>query len=593
MNKPFCILFSRAYRAQTAQIRPRMADQGISMGQPKILHLLTRSSRTQVELARACDIEPATVSKILDLMEQAGMIERVRSDKDRRSIQVQITEFGAQQHAKMSEIHAEVEALALEGFSAEEREQFINYIQRMTDNLRGEKTAALSQVEKMTTQPIPRLITTLAVPTIVSMLITSIYNMADTFFVSQLGTSATGAVGIVFSLMAIIQAVDFTLGIGSGSLISRMLGARKHAEAEKIASTGFFAAIAFGLLLTGFGLFFIDPLMALLGATKTILPYARDYAKYILLGAAVMSSSFVLNNVLRSEGKATLAMVGITAGGLLNIVLDPIFIFTFHLGIAGAAIATILSQIISFLILLSCFLRHKSLLHLGFRNISWKWEDLSAIIKTGLPSFFRQGLASIATVMLNVNAAVYGDAAVAAMSVVGKVFMLILSVLIGFGQGYQPVVGFNYGAGCYQRVKQSFTFTTIVSFVMMGILAAAGFVFAPQVIQLFTKADAQVLEIGTYAMRAQCLALFIQPLGVISNMTFQSIGKPAEATFLSACRQGVFFLPLIIILPRLWQLRGVELTQPLADVLTFIVCFPFLFKFFKELNQKIAEQEGA
>ena len=455
------------------------------------------------------------------------------------------------------------------------------------------RQATLSQVEKMTTQPIPRLITTLAVPTIVSMLITSIYNMADTFFVSQLGTSATGAVGIVFSLMAIIQAVGFTLGIGSGSLISRMLGARKHAEAEKIASTGFFAAIAFGLVLTVFGLLFIDPLMALLGATKTILPYARDYAKYILLGAAIMSSSFVLNNVLRSEGKATLAMVGITAGGLLNIVLDPIFIFTFHLGIAGAAIATILSQIISFLILLSCFLRHKSLLHLGFRNISWKWEDLSAIIKTGLPSFFRQGLASIATVMLNVNAAVYGDAAVAAMSVVGKVFMLILSVLIGFGQGYQLVVGFNYGAGCYQRVKQSFTFTTIVSFVMMGILAAAGLVFAPQVIQLFTKADAQVLEIGTYAMRAQCLALFIQPLGVISNMTFQSIGKPAEATFLSACRQGVFFLPLIIILPQLWQLRGVELTQPLADVLTFIVCFPFLFKFFQELNQKIAEQVGS
>ncbi|WP_072684818.1 MATE family efflux transporter [Holdemania sp. Marseille-P2844] len=452
--------------------------------------------------------------------------------------------------------------------------------------------ATLSQVEKMTTQPIPKLITTLAVPTIISMLITSIYNMADTFFVSRLGTSATGAVGIVFSLMAIIQAVGFTLGIGSGSLISRLLGAREHEEAEKIASTGFFAAIAFGLALTVFGLIFIDPLMASLGATKTILPYARDYAKYILLGAAIMSSSFVLNNVLRSEGKATLAMVGITAGGLLNIVLDPIFIFTFHLGIAGAAIATILSQIISFLILLGCFLTHKSLLHLSFRNISWKWKDLSAIIKTGLPSFFRQGLASIATVMLNVNAAVYGDAAVAAMSVVGKVFMLILSVLIGFGQGYQPVVGFNYGAGCYKRVKQSFTFTTIVSFVMMGILAVAGFIFAPQVIQLFTKADAQVLEIGTYAMRAQCLALFIQPLGVIANMTFQSIGKPAEATFLSACRQGVFFLPLILILPQLWQLRGVELTQPLADVLTFVVCFPFLFKFFNDLNQKIVKQEG-
>lgn len=210
----------------------------------------------------------------------------------------------------------------------------------------------------------------------------------------------------------------------------------------------FLRRIAFGLVLTVFGLLFIDPLMALLGATKNnsaVCPATT--AKYILLGAAVMSSSFVLNNVLRSEGKATLAMVGITAGGLLNIVLDPIFIFTFHLGIAGAAIATILSQIISFLILLSCFLRHKSLLHLGFRNISWKWEDhFQRSSKLVCPLFFRQGLASIATVMLNVNAAVYGDAAVAAMSVVGKVFMLILSVLIGFA-GYQPVVGFNYGAG--------------------------------------------------------------------------------------------------------------------------------------------------
>lgn len=455
------------------------------------------------------------------------------------------------------------------------------------------QNATQLQVEKMTTQPIPRLIATLAVPTMISMLITSIYNMADTFFVSQLGTSATGAVGIVFSLMAIIQAVGFTLGIGSGSLISRLLGANHHQKAEVIASTGFYAAIAFGLLLTVFGLLFIDPLMALLGATRTILPYARDYARYILLGAAIMSSSFVLNNILRSEGKATLAMIGITAGGLLNIVLDPIFIFTFGLGIAGAAIATVLSQFISFIILLSCFLMHKSILHLSIRNISWKLKDLTWILKTGMPSFFRQGLASIATVMLNVNAAVYGDAAVAAMSVVGKVFMLILSVLIGFGQGYQPVIGFNYGAGRYDRVKQSFTFTTVVSFVMMGVLGIAGLIFAPQVIQLFTKADAQVLEIGTFAMRAQCLALFIQPLGVIANMTFQSIGKPVEATFLSACRQGIYFLPLILILPQIWQLTGVELTQPLADVLTFVTCFPFLIRFFKDINVKIAAQKDA
>lgn len=298
-----------------------------------------------------------------------------------------------------------------------------------------------AQYRKMTQTPIPRLVATLAVPTIISMLVTAVYNMADTFFVAQLGTSAAGAVGIVFSLMAVIQAIGFMLGMGAGNLVSRYLGAKEQRQADCAASTTFFTALAFGLGITVLGTLFLDPLMRVLGATPTILPYARDYARYILFGAPVMCASFVLNNILRGEGKAMLAMVGIGLGGVLNIGLDPLFIYTFGLGIAGAAIATLLSQCVSFAILLSCFLRRKSAVRLHIGQVSRKAEVYARIIKTGMPSFCRQSLASVATVLLNVNAAVYGDAAVAAMSVVGRIFMFVFSFMLGFGQGFQPVAG--------------------------------------------------------------------------------------------------------------------------------------------------------
>ena len=440
--------------------------------------------------------------------------------------------------------------------------------------------------KKMTQTPIPRLIATLAVPTIISMLVTSVYNMADTFFVSKLGTSATGAVGIVFSIMAIIQAVGFMLGMGAGSQLSRLLGQKKYKEASEIGATGFYLAIAFGLLLTVFGLIFIDPLMRVLGATPTILPFARDYARYILLGAAVMCASFVLNNILRGEGKATLSMVGIATGGVLNIALDPLFIFGLGMGISGAAIATVLSQCVSFFILLTFFLRGKSLINLHIKYVSKQLKVYISIIKTGLPSLCRQGLASIATVALNINAAVYGDAAVAAMSVVNRIFMLMLSVLLGFGQGFQPVVGFNYGAKKYGRVRQSIRFSMICGTAVMVVLATLGFIFAPQLIAIFRKDDAQVIAIGTLACRAQCVALMIAPLSTISNMLFQCTGKAALATFVASCRQGICFLPLIVILPQILGLLGVQLTQPIADAITVMICIPLLRGFFVELKKE-------
>lgn len=439
------------------------------------------------------------------------------------------------------------------------------------------------QFEKMTNTPIPKLVSSLAIPTIISMLITSIYNMADTYFVSQLGTSASAATGIVFSLMAIIQAIAFTIGIGSGSTISRMLGQQNKEEADILGSSGFVTSLVFGFILLVFGNIFIEPLMIVLGSTETILPYSISYAKYILFAAPFMATSFILNNILRAEGKANLAMIGIGIGGIINIILDPLFIFSFKLGISGAAIATATSQFISFIILFSFYLRRKTIVQFSVKKISRNINTYFIILKNGMPSFFRQGLASIATVALNFNAGNYGDSAVAAMSIVGRICMLIFCVVIGYGQGYQPVVGYNYGAKNYHRVKESFLFTLKVGTSIMTVLAIIGFILSPKIMSWFIS-DLAVIEIGTNALRYQCLVMPLMTLGVLSNMTFQAVGKPLHATFLTSCRQGIFFLPLIIILPKLFYLKGVEITQPISDVLTFAISIPFIYKFFKNLD---------
>lgn len=446
-------------------------------------------------------------------------------------------------------------------------------------------TNSQAQFIKMTETPIPNLVSKLAVPTVISMLVSSIYNMADTFFVAKLGTSAAGAVGIVFSLMAVIQAIGFGLGMGSGSNISRLLGQQKNKEADMIASTGFFSAITFGLILTFFGTIFIDYLMKNLGATETILPYAKDYAKYILFGAPVMCASFVMNNILRSEGKAALSMVGITFGGILNIILDPVFIFVFKLGISGAAIATLLSQCISFSLLLSCFIRKKSTTKLHIKNVSKKIGTYLLIIKTGLPSLCRQALASTATIFLNVSASFYGDSAVAAMSIVGRIFMFTMSAMIGLGQGFQPVLGYNYGAKKYDRVREAIFFTGKVGTVVMTSFAVIGFIFAENIMKVFRKEDLEVIVIGAFAIKMQCLALPTHPMIVVSNMTLQIVGKSWQGTFLSAARQGIFFLPLIIIFSQAMGLTGIQITQPVADVLTAICTVPFMILFFKEIKQ--------
>ncbi len=447
------------------------------------------------------------------------------------------------------------------------------------------------QFRKMTETPIPKLILSLAAPTILSMLITSIYNLADTFFVGQISTSASGAVGVVSSLMAIIQALGFMLGHGAGSIISRSLGSQNTKAATRFASTSFFTALTFGLILAAVGLTTLPHFMMLLGSTETILPHACAYARPILIAAPLMMSSLVMNNILRYEGKASFAMIGLVTGGVLNMVLDPVFIFGFGLGTAGAGIATALSQSISFCILLSMFLRGKPVSQFQLSAVTRSPAEFGTILMTGLPSFGRQGLNSIGGMLLNIAARSYGDAAVAGMSIVSRIFMFIISVAIGTGQGFQPVAGFNYGARKYRRVEKACVFTMCASFCFLSVIIAACWFNAEALIKLF-RDDPEVTAIALPAFRYQCFACFLQPVIVAGNMLFQSIGKSGRATFLACCRQGVFFIPLILTLPRMFGLLGIEICQPIADVLTFVVTVPFLFPFLHQLV-KMEEAETA
>ena len=440
------------------------------------------------------------------------------------------------------------------------------------------------QFRKMTETPIPKLILSLAAPTILSMLITSIYNLADTFFVGQISTSASGAVGIVSSLMAILQALGFMLGHGSGSIISRSLGSQNTDAATRFASTSFFTALVFGGIITVAGLLTLPDFMMLLGSTETILPHACAYARYILLAAPIMMSSLVMNNILRYEGKASFAMIGLVTGGLLNIALDPLFIFGLGMGTAGAGLATALSQTISFCILLSMFLRGKTVSQFRITAVTREARDFGRILLGGAPSFGRQGLNSIGGMLLNLAARGYGDAAVAGMSIVSRIFMFIISVAIGVGQGLQPVASFNYGARKYRRVRQAAIFTIEAAFCMLVVLVGLCWVNGDALIRLF-RDDPAVTAVALPAFHYQCLAMLLQPIIVVANMTFQSVGASGRATFLACCRQGVFFIPLILILPRTHGLFGVEICQPIADVLTFLVSLPFLIAFLQQLGR--------
>ena len=438
---------------------------------------------------------------------------------------------------------------------------------------------------KMTKTPVGRLICQLAVPCIISMLVTAFYNMADTFFVGMLkSNAATGAVGVVFSMMAVIQAVGFFFGQGSGNYISRMLGKKQYEEASTMAATGFFAALGGGVVICVAGQLFLEELAYLLGSTETILPYTKEYLRVILIGAPWMTASLVLNNQLRFQGSAVYSMVGITAGAVLNIALDPLLIFTFHLGVAGAGWATIISQFVSFVILFIGCSRGGNI-HISPRRIKLNGFYLHQILKGGLPSLARQCLGSLATICLNHAARPYGDAIIAAMGVVQRIVMFGASAMIGFGQGFQPFCGFNYGAGLYKRVRKGFWFCVKGSALFLLGVSGLAFLFAPQIVALF-RDDPEVIACGARALRFQCATFPLQSWIVMSTMMEQVMGKTVPATFLSAARQGLFFIPAVLVLPLVLELTGIQMAQMAADLLTFLCAVPVQVMVLRQLPRE-------
>ena len=429
--------------------------------------------------------------------------------------------------------------------------------------------------------PVAKLVLSLAAPTVASQLISIIYNTADTYFVSHISTSASAAVGVVFSLQSIIQAYGFGVAMGAGSLISLRLGEKKDRDANMYATSGFLAEFVGGLLMLVFGLLYLEPLIRVLGATETMLPHACAYGRIILMGAPIMCGSFILNCILRAEGAAVASMIGLCSGGILNIALDPLLIFTFGMGTAGAAVATVISQCVSFLVLAVAFLRGRSIVHLRPKDLSRSPRDYVQILAVGFPTIARQGMASLASALMNIQGAVYGDAAVAALTISNKIYLLVRNVIIGIGQGFQPVAGYNYGAGDRKRTRQAFIFATKLGTVICILAAAIIAAFAEPIIGWF-RADDQVIAIGRLALLYVCAVMPFMAYSTFVNQLYQCLGYKLPATVLASLRQGICYLPLIFILPHFLGLQGVQMTQPGSDLLTFFICIPFQIVFFRK-----------
>jgi putative MATE family efflux protein len=428
---------------------------------------------------------------------------------------------------------------------------------------------------RMTTAPVETLVCALAGPSIVINLISGVYNMADTYFVSSLGTSAAGAVGIAYPLMAVIQALGFFFGQGSGNYISRALGARQDEDARKMAATGFFSALLIIAALAVLGLANLNPLLRLLGATETILPYAAEYVRFILMAAPFHAAAMVLNQQLRFQGSAIYSMVGMVSGALLNMALDPLFIFVFALGIRGASLATWVSQMTSCAILLVGASRRGNIPILP-RNFAPAWGRYREIARGGIPALLRQGLMSVSSIVTNHFSGAYGDAAIAAISIVNRLFMFASSAMMGFGQGFQPVCGFNYGAGKYDRVKGAFWFCVRLASGGLFLIAAVLFIFSPGVIAFFRGDDPEVIRIGVTALRLRCLGLPLNAWIVLCNMMTQTIGKPLEASLLSLSRQGLFLIPALFVFTPLLGLLGIQISPTVSNLAAFLFAIPLV-----------------
>lgn len=437
----------------------------------------------------------------------------------------------------------------------------------------------------MLNDPISRVIPKMAIPTIVAFLITSIYSLADTYFVSSLGTNATAAVSVNASLDQMIMMCGSMLAMGANSYIARLLGEGNEKKASQVLSTSFFAAFAMGALLLIFGSIFMTPMVRLLGATPTCEQYSIDYATYILLAAPFMASNFVMNQCLRSEGSATLSMVGMGFGGILNIILDPIFIFALDMGVAGASLATAISKIVSFAILIFPYVTKRSFLHLSVRNVKPTKDIITKVVSVGSSSLFRNGLNVISAIMLNKIAGGISDSVLAAVGVSNKIMMFPFCIILGFGNGFQPVAGFNWGAKRFDRVEESYKFSSRVSLIGSLVMAVVIALFCDKLIVLFAGTDMEMRKIGAFCILAQCIALPIHAWVAIVNMFCVGLGNAKGAMVLATARQGTCFIPFVHLVAGLFGAFGVASVQALADVLSMVLAIPIMLSMKKKLAQ--------
>lgn len=439
----------------------------------------------------------------------------------------------------------------------------------------------------MTESPVRQLVMKMAVPTIISMMVTALYNIIDAFFVGHISTEATAGVGVSFAYMTFINAIGFFFGHGSGNYISTALGAKRYGEAEKMAATGFLSSMGIGTIAAIIGLFFLSPLSRMMGATPDIVPYSNDYLTFILIGTPFMMSSLTLNNQLRLQGNARYAMVGIATGAVLNIILDALLIYVLDMGVRGASLATCISQMVGWFILLLGTEMNGNV-HIRFRNFTPTLRSYIDIFNGGMPSLCRHVFVCISTIMLNRYAAFYAApgteaSAIAAFAIVSRIMMFAFSIILGVGQGFQPVCGFNHGAGLHERVRKSYIFTTKLATVILIVMSITFAIFAPDLIRFFRSEDAELIKIGTRVLRWQCISFPLIGVSTVTNMMYQTTRKTFVATLLSMGRQGIFFIPTILILPLFIGLQGVEMTQAVADAMTFLLALPFAVK---EITEK-------
>lgn len=438
----------------------------------------------------------------------------------------------------------------------------------------------------MLTTPMPRLVTSMALPSIAAMLVTGAYNLADTFFVSHLGTYATGAVGVNSSIDQIIMMAGSLFAVGAASFTSRLLGAKADKHAKEVLSTCFFLAVLFGILVLIFGNIFQVPMLRMLGANDTIMPYSEQYCRYILLAAPFMASSFVLNQCLRAEGSSLYSMIGMVTGAVLNIGLDPLFIFTFGWGVAGASAATAISKLVSWCILMIPYLRRRTLLSIRLRDFRLRWGDAKEVCAMGSSSFFRTGLSTLAAIVLNRMAIGYGESALAAISVANRITMFLTAACLGFGQGFQPVAGYSWGAQRYDRVREGLFFSMKACVIGISIVSLAVALLAKPLLLLFTEDDMELVRIGVFSLRVQCAAMPFHGFGIITNMCCAGIGRALPSLLMGLARQGIFFFPILPIVSYLGGVWGVAAVQGIADALVMFLAVPICIRLLRDVRQK-------